>query len=744
MKSIYNLLLLSLLLAPCEMVGQVFTITPNMTPQEIAIAVQNESYTTFIIKPGKYRRFSVLPKKDNVQFIGESYTDSNGKLVQPILSGAIVLANWRQEGAVWVHDVPPSAYDVIDHYHCGQCSGGYVNCDDPMDLFMDDATAGSKSLRHQNTAQDVNDVHEWYLDRSSSTLRVIMGANPAGRTVELAVTAVAFDATSGLNADFSCMPFDANGTLTGKPLGVVIKNLTVEKYGSRSQQGVIGGMCGGPNWEVENCEVRFNHGQGIKVAGKGIIRNNYVHHNGQMGVGGRGSNAQQLLLIANNTISYNNYADYFQDFEAGGSKFGGYLRAYNNHVHNNYGHGLWTDIDAYDTQYDNNLVEYNQGAGIIHEISYNANIFCNTARFNAEAHQSGHPWSQIFISNSSSVEVHDNVVEVGSPGTVANPPIANNYSSTTACGVTSNPLIPFASPKQPHGIIVLQDSRADFYPTYNNAIYYNEITYHTAAGVSGYYGSNNKTPGTAISFDYNAYHASSPWDNHWLWYKDWPNDFTNERKNRDINWNDFRVTLNNEPHGFVDNNTSAAPVSLQNVNLTSAYYSSRNTITTGSNVTVSPGGTVLFRAKKTITLSPGFHAVPGSDFTASTCGCETTGIVGSSLVGNPVQRSGRLSYESRSVSGPDAANATNLHDAFPNPTTSTTTIPYSIGSEGKVKVWVTSVIGKTIATLVDSDHHPSGNFKVGLDTSPIPAGIYLYSLQTATGRITKRLVVLKP
>ncbi len=118
--------------------------------------------------------------------------------------------------------------------------------------------------------------------------------------------------------------------------------------------------------------MRNNHGPGITFNSNWIVRNNYIHKNGQLGIGGSGEN----ILVEANEISENNQAGFDTGWEAGGSKFAytTNLTVRNNYVHDNLGPGLWTDIDNINTIYEENIVTYNNNAGIKHEISFDVII----------------------------------------------------------------------------------------------------------------------------------------------------------------------------------------------------------------------------------------------------------------------------------------------------------------------------------------------------------------------------------
>ena len=137
-----------------------------------------------------------------------------------------------------------------------------------------------------------------------------------------------------------------------------------------------------------------------------------MHHNGQLGVGGIGSN----VLVSGNEIAYNHTAGYLEEWEAGGTKF---LLTKNlvfrdNWVHHNSGREVWTDIDNVDVLIANNLVEWNTRGGIVHEISYEAIIRDNVSRYNGLGFDVWVWGAQILIQNSSDVLVFGNDVTVSS------------------------------------------------------------------------------------------------------------------------------------------------------------------------------------------------------------------------------------------------------------------------------------------------------------------------------------------
>jgi hypothetical protein len=120
-------------------------------------------------------------------------------------------------------------------------------------------------------------------------------------------------------------------------------------------------------------------------------------------------------VVDGNEIARNNYAGYDYSWEAGGSKFAftHNLVVSNNHVHDNDGPGLWTDIENENTLYDHNRTESNREAGILHEISYHAIIRNNLIENDGFSDlKKTEPWygAGIIIAGSSDVEIYGNTV----------------------------------------------------------------------------------------------------------------------------------------------------------------------------------------------------------------------------------------------------------------------------------------------------------------------------------------------
>jgi parallel beta-helix repeat protein len=197
---------------------------------------------------------------------------------------------------------------------------------------------------------------------------------------------------------------------------VVIKGLVIEHYAPGSQKDAVYGATG-IGWLIEGNEFRYNDGGGLHV-GKGMrVIRNVFHHNAQTGLGGNGDS----VLVEGNEIAFNNYQKtYDYNWEAGGAKFvrTRWLTLRNNYVHDNWGPGLWVDIDCWKTVIEHNRVETNAAVGIFVEISYEAIVRNNSATGNG-FDQSWVDGGGIEVNSSPDVEVYGNTVVGNRNGIVA-------------------------------------------------------------------------------------------------------------------------------------------------------------------------------------------------------------------------------------------------------------------------------------------------------------------------------------
>jgi hypothetical protein len=98
-------------------------------------------------------------------------------------------------------------------------------------------------------------------------------------------------------------------------------------------------------------------------------------------------------------------------------------------------------------------------------------------------------------------------------------------------------------------------------------------------------------------------------------------------------------------------------------------------------------------------------------------------------------------------SADETPTITTLHGNRPNPFNPTTTIEYTLGASGPVRLNVYDATGRHVRTLVDRTES-RGDHRVmfdGRDGSgqPLASGVYLYRLESGNVTQTRKMVLLK-
>jgi parallel beta-helix repeat protein len=298
---------------------------------------------------------------------GNSFIGETGAIV----SGARLLTSFqRTPQGLWF-----AAGQTENAELAGTCSTTSPTCRKANDVFIDD-----RPLRRVSSLTALTSG-SFYSDSASG--RIYLADDPAGHRVEVAVIGVGFRSWG---------------------VGGTVRGLVVEKF---SGHGINGNIT-----VVEGNEIRLNHGIGVAIP-RGIVRSNFVHHNGQLGLGS-GGDPRVGLLVENNEVSYNNYAGYSAGWQAGGGKWAksSSVTLRGNHFHDNAGPGIWFDWDNRNIVVDGNRVEDNAREGILIEASFDVTIRNNEVRGNG--FQDAPVWtlgSGILNANSTRVEVVGNLVE---------------------------------------------------------------------------------------------------------------------------------------------------------------------------------------------------------------------------------------------------------------------------------------------------------------------------------------------
>ncbi|MQA28774.1 MAG: hypothetical protein GEU82_02895 [Luteitalea sp.] len=338
--------------------------------------------SAFLLKAGVHRVQSIVPKDRNT-FTGEPGAILSGAKLLPSTVGG---AGWIADGNRWYIGGQTQG-NYQGYVGLGICNVG-EGCAYPEDLFINDVRKF-----HERTLTNLG-PGEWHFDYGAD--RIYIADNPAGQVIETSVSEDAFH---------------------GAATGVTIQNLVIEKYASWAQHGVIHGD-DSRGWTVQDNEIRLGHAVGVRIHTDIKLLRNNIHHHGQIGVGGGGTNG----LVEGNTIAFSNHVGYSIGWEAGGTKFvetnGLIVRG--NNVHHNDGVGLWTDINNINCTYENNIVDDNTWMGIFHEIGYACVIRNNIVRRNGfEASGGAGPWlwgGGILVAASRDVEIYGNFVEDNADG----------------------------------------------------------------------------------------------------------------------------------------------------------------------------------------------------------------------------------------------------------------------------------------------------------------------------------------
>ena len=89
-----------------------------------------------------------------------------------------------------------------------------------------------------------------------------------------------------------------------------------------------------------------------------------------------------------------------------------------------------------------------------------------------------------------------------------------------------------------------------------------------------------------------------------------------------------------------------------------------------------------------------------------------------------------------------STNVLKLNQNFPNPFNPTTNISFNVPYEGLVKVSVYDLSGRMVADLVN-EYKNAGSYSVTFNASALSSGIYYYSIEAGSSKITKQMMLIK-
>ncbi len=130
-------------------------------------------------------------------------------------------------------------------------------------------------------------------------------------------------------------------------------------------------------WELIGNDVSWGNASGIGLNGRNhVVKNNRVHHLGQMGWGGL---LMSNVLFEGNEGSWCNIKNYPHLWEGGGLKFAvcDHVRIVKHKAFHNKGPGIWYDIEVYDSTVEDSVAAFNYHCGIMVEISERLKVIGN-------------------------------------------------------------------------------------------------------------------------------------------------------------------------------------------------------------------------------------------------------------------------------------------------------------------------------------------------------------------------------
>ncbi|MFO7848270.1 MAG: T9SS type A sorting domain-containing protein, partial [Balneolaceae bacterium] len=90
----------------------------------------------------------------------------------------------------------------------------------------------------------------------------------------------------------------------------------------------------------------------------------------------------------------------------------------------------------------------------------------------------------------------------------------------------------------------------------------------------------------------------------------------------------------------------------------------------------------------------------------------------------------------------ERAEQVSLHQNYPNPFNPATTIEFELPRQQEVRLAVYDMLGREVSLLADGIHS-SGHHIYSWDASNFSSGIYIYTLETGSHRITRKMTLMK-
>jgi hypothetical protein len=83
-----------------------------------------------------------------------------------------------------------------------------------------------------------------------------------------------------------------------------------------------------------------------------------------------------------------------------------------------------------------------------------------------------------------------------------------------------------------------------------------------------------------------------------------------------------------------------------------------------------------------------------------------------------------------------------LGQNYPNPFNPSTNIKFQLPEDGKIRLFVSDIVGREQAVLIDGFRR-AGNYEIDFNGSDMPSGVYFYTLISGEFRETRRMILIK-
>ena len=323
--------------------------------------------------------------------------------------GSDVWTDWRETGSTWTSAKAVPELLAPSRY---RCEGASLRCKRPEQVFVDGRQL-TQVTRDPGAGQ-------FALDGGR---RVLLGADPAGRTVEVTVR---------------------DRWVVGASDGVTVQNAEMRHAGL---DGLWNGGYSG--WTVRGNDLAHAHAKNLALTlGDGLVaEDNEIHHAGQLGIG---SNDARVEILSNRVYA-NNTENFDPGWEAGGMKVAQADTAVisGNEVHRNGDIGIWTDVvngGQASVEVSGNRVHHHPRQGIRVEITKNFVVRDNAVWENGWGEGDSYTGAGIVVAGSRDGTVEGNVLAWNASGIGVvqqdrRGAEEQSYDATTGVALTGNRVI---------------------------------------------------------------------------------------------------------------------------------------------------------------------------------------------------------------------------------------------------------------------------------------------------------------